>query len=164
MQKLKLKEIYLYNPKTDKQVSFKVGKLNGNRFNELVQLDSKFRNVKREANLLFMVAQQSEEMLMEEFKRNPEAEALHGIIKSIAKGEIGYDEVISAFESRSSDIFKSNIERRIEVIKAMVDKESIQNEELVEMFYSEPSSEFWQSQDMEEVVEFSDYFRSKLHQ
>jgi hypothetical protein len=155
-----IEKITLINPKDDKEISFQVCRLNGVKFHEISNIETKFRDVRKEANLLFMLAQSNPKLLKEQFKNNPDIKQFESILNGIIKGELELNDVISLFESNDSSITKANYERRIEIIKCIIDKSKLSPDELALL----EQDEFWLYQDYFYIIDTADFFRKSLRQ
>lgn len=153
-----IKKITLINPQDNKAITYDVSNFNGIKFYELTAIEQKFRNVRKEANILFMLAQSNPEVLKQQFETNPDIAQFKTVLDGIIKGDLTLDDVVTLFESNESEITKTNYQRRIEIVKTMIDQSKLTPEE-VETLNSE---EFWLFQDYDYIQETADFFRSKL--
>jgi len=158
---MKITQIKLVDPATDKEILIKVNKLNGIVFNQLNVVEGKFRDIRKEANLLTIMASKPEDMKALMGDDDEQMALVEPIIKGIVNGTYTINDVVSMMEQGESGIYLANMERRIEVIKIMGNLKGVADE--IATLFNEPfSGDFWQGQDWEELAEQADNFRSLL--
>lgn len=158
IERTMIKDMMLYNPETNTEFKVKFTKLSGMKFSKLVMLEQNFRNVKKEANLLFLLANSDENTLKANLQSNDALKAVEPILNAITKGETTVNEVAEMFEAAAPEIIINNLKYRIEIIKEMIDKSSLSDELLT--LIEKPA--FWDEQDIEEVQRVSDSFRQLI--
>ncbi len=155
------KYIKLYDAEKNEDFSVSIGKLNGIRFSEISEKEKQFRDVKKEANLLVVMANSNPELLRENIKGLEDEAQMNQMIDGIIKNQYSLEEVTNILESSIPDIAIINMHKRIEIIKIMIDDTNL-SEDHRKMIYSEPTSDFWKNQNILELQEVADLFRGLL--
>lgn len=153
-----MKELELINTETNKAFKVKFGILNGIRFNKIAKLSSEYRNATKEVNMIYMLAMSDKNVLNGILNSDESVKPYKGIIEAIANGTISYEQVVALFDQDSALIASNNMAKRIEIIKTMIDYNSV-NDATKKLLDDE---DFWLSQDYTLIQEAAEFFRSKL--
>ena len=155
LRKVTPQQIELINPKDQTPFVVKFLYLSGNRYSQILDIIGQYRDTKKEANILFMMAQSDPAVLTKQFEENDAIKPFKLIVDQIIQGKMTVNDVALLFEQSSPEIYKENFIRNIDIIKIMIDKKSLTEEQQALL----EDQEFWYEQDVITVEEVANSFR-----
>jgi hypothetical protein len=157
-------QIELFNPQTNSNFNLPFHTvMNGKRYDKLTAIEAKYRDVRKEANMLFMLAQTNPEVLKQHFNNQTGTtkQMMDNILEGITSGQYSVEEIVTFLEAEGGATGTQNNARRIETLQVMMNHYGLPDE-LKVLVEAPATDDFWQEQDILKVREVADSFRQVI--
>ena len=142
-----------------KDVKFKIGILNGRRFNQLMDMENESTDILSTISKMIEMVKTAPNVIKEFVNANPEQAKLLPMIEKVASGEISKKDFLQLANTGSqAETGKSLYLNAIKILRVML---ITANEKDKKLLNGEPETTFWQEQEVGHIIETANSFRNR---